>query len=87
MSNQPKCAYGCRLVPILPDLWLCDHASYGRMAYLRGCVEQARAMLEHQGGYQRVREDLDRKAELRKLERKQEREEGLKRSRALLRKG
>jgi len=51
---KPECRYGCRFIQITPALWLCPHASYGEASYLKGAVEEARAVLEKQGGYEAV---------------------------------
>lgn len=87
MSEKPKCIAGCRMVPILPDLWLCDHASYGRMSHLKGCVDEARRLMARWGGYAMMRAEQDRVDEEAKAERKAKREEGVALIKSRYRKG
>lgn len=70
---RPECKHGCRFLQISDELWLCPHASYGRLSYMKGAVEDARRLLEHQGGYAVV---LTR-VEAAEAERKKERDEKL----------
>jgi hypothetical protein len=51
---KPACKHGCRFLQITPALWLCPHSAYGEASYLRGAVEDARAILEKSGGYDAV---------------------------------
>jgi len=51
---KPECKFGCRFIELTPALKLCPHASYGEATYLKGAVEEARAVLEKQGGYEAV---------------------------------
>lgn len=67
---QPKCSRGCRMVPIVEGLWLCDHASYGRLVDMKGAVADGRAMLERAGGFEHLRRRLDDEAEEAKARRR-----------------
>ena len=51
---KPRCRYGCRFLDITPGLSLCPHTAYGWASNLKGAVEEARAMLEKQGGFDAV---------------------------------
>lgn len=70
---QPQCSRGCRMVPIVDGLWLCNHASYGRLVDLKGAVADGRALLERYGGFEVLRKRLDEQAERQKELRKAER--------------
>lgn len=60
--SEPRCARGCRMVPVLDHLWLCDHAAAGTMTNLKGVIEDARLLLDRAGGYRALRERLDEAA-------------------------
>lgn len=51
---KPTCKYKCRFLQISDELWLCPHAAYGRLSYLKGAIEEGRRMLERAGGYDAV---------------------------------
>jgi len=51
MKKSDRCKYGCRFLPIVPDLALCPHEAVGRLAHMKGAEADARALLERQGGY------------------------------------
>lgn len=72
---KPECKYGCRFLLITPGLWLCPHADYGEASYLKGAVEEARAMLEKAGGYDFVLAGIVEKEEAKKQAAREEREE------------
>lgn len=66
---KPTCRHKCRFLQISDELWLCPHASYGRLSYMKGAVEDARALMERHGGYdgllaiitaEELRKQLDR---------------------------
>lgn len=48
---KPRCRYGCRFLDITPGLSLCPHTAVGWASNLKGAVEEARRMLEREGGY------------------------------------
>jgi hypothetical protein len=50
------------MVPVVPNLWLCDHASYGSLSNLKGAEDEARRILGRWGGYRKLRDELDEKA-------------------------
>jgi len=87
MTTQPTCKRGCRLVPLLPELWLCDHSAYGRMVDLKGAVTEGRRMLAAAGGYEVLRRQLDEDAAKRKQARKDAHAEGVERVSRKVREG
>lgn len=72
---KPECKYGCRFLQITPALWLCPHASYGEASYLKGAVDEARALLDKAGGYTTVLAGIVAKEEAKKETAREEREE------------
>ncbi len=54
------CAQHHRIVPVVDELWICECASYGRKAYLKGAVEEARRMVDAVGGIARLRDQLEK---------------------------
>jgi hypothetical protein len=79
---KPTCKFGCRFLQITPSLWLCPHAAYGEASYLLGAVEQARALLERQGGYDGVLSRLIAEEDGKRKAKADEREARHKRPRA-----
>lgn len=71
---KPECRHGCRFLQITPALWLCPHSSYGEASYLRGAVDEARALLARAGGYDVVLDDVERGEAKKKKDRDDERE-------------
>jgi geranylgeranyl pyrophosphate synthase len=63
----PRCKYKCQFIQITDNLFLCPHAAYGSASDRLGAVEEARHLLERQGGYDavlaRVQEAHQRKLE------------------------
>lgn len=59
---DPTCSRGCRMIPVVPNLWLCEHAAYGSLANLKGAEDEARRLLARAGGYHRLRAELDDRA-------------------------
>lgn len=70
---KPECRHKCRFVQVTDELWLCPHAAYGRLSYMKGAIEEGRRLLDRAGGYdavlakivaaedeQRVQRQLDR---------------------------
>jgi hypothetical protein len=82
---QPTCSKGCRMVLITPNLWLCPHASYGSMVSLRGAVEEGRRLMQQAGGYQKIRDQLDKQDQERAQEKAEARERAASRRRQLTR--
>ena len=68
-ATRPKCQYGCRFLQITEKLWLCPHTSYGQSSYLRGAVDLARDLVERNGGYNAMLEDVLEAEAKRKRER------------------
>ena len=68
-TRRPKCQYGCRFLQITESLWLCPHTSYGASSYLLGAVDEARRMIERNGGYNAMLEDIMAAEDRRKRER------------------
>jgi len=56
---------------ISDELWLCPHASYGRLSYMKGAVQEARRLLEQQGGYDHVLSNVLAAEEARRMERQE----------------
>ena len=50
MARKIMCSNNHRMVPIVPELWLCQCSSYGRLAGLKGCVAEAREIVNQAGG-------------------------------------
>jgi hypothetical protein len=59
MNVKPECRHKCRFLQITDTLWLCPHAAYGETSYMKGAVEEARAILERLGGYDVVLRKLE----------------------------
>ncbi len=72
---KPECRHGCRFIAITPALSLCPHASFGEASYLKGAVDEARALLERAGGYETVLAGIIKQEEARKDAARKEREE------------
>jgi len=75
---KPRCRFECRFIQVGDNLWLCPHASFGSASYLRGAVEEARAMVERAGGY----EAIVRRLQAEEAKRKQDRADALEQGRA-----
>jgi hypothetical protein len=71
---KPTCRHGCRFVQVSDELWLCPHAAYGRGSYLKGAVEEARALLERSGGYEAALNRVIQAEEVRREEARQRRQ-------------
>lgn len=65
---RPECKHKCRFILITPDLYLCPHAAYGKATSRKGAVEEARQLLERQGGYFEVLDRVEAEEERRRQE-------------------
>jgi hypothetical protein len=64
---SPCPAYGCRLVQVVDELWLCPHTARGPATKLGDdVVAEARKELEDRGGYAAALERLEREEEARR---------------------
>lgn len=68
-----SCAYQHDMVPVVPDLWLCECSSYGKLASRIDLAAEMRALIEKQGGFKVYRARLAREEEARQKKRKEER--------------
>ena len=82
---KPTCRNGCRFLQISDELWLCPHASYGQQTYMKGAVEEARRLLERQGGYDQVLAGIVEAENARKKQKRADEAEGRKRITAAVR--
>jgi len=73
---KPRCRFGCRFIQVSTNLWLCPHASFGSASYLKGAVEEARAMVEKAGGYEAIVRRLQDQEGQRKHDREDALEQG-----------
>jgi len=63
------------MIEVVEGLFLCECASYGRLASLKGAVEEARRVVDRAGGLARLREDVERAESTAKEKRQRAREE------------
>jgi len=70
---KPECRHGCRFLQLTPALTLCPHTAYGEASYLKGAVEDARALLEKLGGYEAVLMRTIKKEDERRYDKEEER--------------
>lgn len=59
-----------RMILIVTDLWLCECSAYGRLADLRGAVDEARGLVKTQGGVAAMRRLVEAQEEQARKERK-----------------
>ena len=57
--KKVTCVNNHRMVQIVPDLLLCECASYGRLTDMKGAVEDARKLVEASGGLSYLRDRME----------------------------
>jgi hypothetical protein len=82
---RPSCRHKCRFLQISDELWLCPHAAFGRLSYLKGAIEEGRRLLDRQGGYEAVLARIVAAEDQLRIERAEERLEAQQRAQKRLR--
>lgn len=70
----PQCRFKCRFLQITDGLWLCPHAAYGEATDRLGAVDEARRLLERQGGYDAVLARVYQSEEAKRAEAREKRQ-------------
>jgi hypothetical protein len=53
------CVRDHRMIEVVDGLWLCECASYGRLASLKGAEEEARRIVDRAGGLGKMRDAIE----------------------------